>query len=872
MPDLRVKRAGLGARISALARSFVGISDLRVKRAGLGARISALARSFVGISDLRVKRAGLGARSSALIRSVLRKVLRVKRAGLGARSSALIRTVSLFTFSPFHFLFLGLHFSLFTFLDHFSIFTCVKRLVFLYMPDLRKVLRVKRAGLGARSSALIRTVSLFTFSPFHFLILGLHFSLFTFLDHFSIFTCVKRLVFLYMPDLRVKRAGLSARISALTRFVRSWLVWLFLVCMYGKDTLFTFSPFHFLILGLHFSLFTFLDHFSIFTFLSLIEMWGVLWKNWYVLSCLGTGWGKVWSTMGRLYLYRMLKVRMRMILGMWMLNRMLLIWWALFEEWSRANLEEKLVNLVCFEIEGCECGLNLRWVWYWGWKWVRRGAIFMWKGGVCWIQVGLWDCEKWEKKVIYVKDRYRCWWEVRRINKGPICVYKWIRIVTRIWKKDRLKGMGGKWDGIVQDRVRRSMGGWTGERWFNKVERLTVVDMMRGIELYKGKFEIKGVVLSKQALRNMWVGLEGEVRREKKKVTWLVVIGAMGHWELMELEADWDNIEEIVCGHKWVVMNSYGFDGSDLTSKIIIAWMKDLKYNYRVINMSVQEKVDVYTCGYHVLRWIRNYRGSLFTQAMKEIEKGKYESPSLLTVAWIKQVYEDFGYVIGKRKDNKEMWSLKKREAKRMPQWRRERARGFVLEKELRREQRLLKESLPDEIKLINKEEINRNKGKLKKKWTWEVCSNNIGGNMLGKLGEIGEWLEEGEESNRMVMMLQETGVSSETWEKNSVKGLCRSRLPEYEILHNGGRGVNTAGVGILVHNNMRGMVERDKIIRDDEGRFIAVPWRVEEKVKWWFVSVYAPSERMFMCKGERKPKEFFYQQTLRSLMGVLGR
>ena len=141
--------------------------------------------------------------------------------------------------------------------------------------------------------------------------------------------------------------------------------------------------------------------------------------------------------------------------------------------------------------------------------------------------MGQWDCEKWEKKVIYIKDRYRCWWEVRKINKGPLCVYKWIRIVTRVWKKDRLKGMGGKWDGIVQDRVRRSMGGWTGERWFNKVERLTVADMMRGIELYKEKFEIKGVVLSKQALRNMWVRLEGEVRREKKKVTWLVVIGAM---------------------------------------------------------------------------------------------------------------------------------------------------------------------------------------------------------------------------------------------------------------------------------------------------------------------------------------------------------
>ena len=85
-------------------------------------------------------------------------------------------------------------------------------------------------------------------------------------------------------------------------------------------------------------------------------MWGVLWKNWYVLSSLGTGWGKVWRTMGRLYLYRILKVRMRMILGMWMLNRKLQIWWALFEEWSKANLEEKLVNLVCFEIEGCECG------------------------------------------------------------------------------------------------------------------------------------------------------------------------------------------------------------------------------------------------------------------------------------------------------------------------------------------------------------------------------------------------------------------------------------------------------------------------------------------------------------------------------------
>ena len=113
------------------------IDDLRVKRAGLGARNSALARSvstyfvvtyslFTFLHDLRVKRAGLGARSSALIRSILRKVLRVKRAGLGARISALIRTV----------------------------FFCVKRVVFLDAPDLR----VKRAGLGARISALIRSV------------------------------------------------------------------------------------------------------------------------------------------------------------------------------------------------------------------------------------------------------------------------------------------------------------------------------------------------------------------------------------------------------------------------------------------------------------------------------------------------------------------------------------------------------------------------------------------------------------------------------------------------------------------------------------------------------------------------------------------
>ena len=45
-------------------------------------------------------------------------------------------------------------------------------------------------------------------SPWYtlFLFLGLHFSLFTFWDHFSIFT-----------DLRVKRAGLGARISALAR-------------------------------------------------------------------------------------------------------------------------------------------------------------------------------------------------------------------------------------------------------------------------------------------------------------------------------------------------------------------------------------------------------------------------------------------------------------------------------------------------------------------------------------------------------------------------------------------------------------------------------------------------------------------------------
>ena len=198
--------------------------------------------------------------------------------------------------SPWYtlFVFLGLHFSLFTFLDHFSILT----------TDLR----VKRAGLGARSSALVRSlvvnlcnkndvvreytmweglmvvVILVIFphnpplgawvdkylaeqpllpSPWYtlFLFLGLHFSLFTFWNHFSIFTCVKRLVFLYMPDLRVKRAGLGARISALIRSVKSWLAGLFLVCRYGKDTLFTFSPFHFSILGLHFSLFTFLGHF-----------------------------------------------------------------------------------------------------------------------------------------------------------------------------------------------------------------------------------------------------------------------------------------------------------------------------------------------------------------------------------------------------------------------------------------------------------------------------------------------------------------------------------------------------------------------------------------------------------------------------------
>jgi len=136
--------------------------------------------------------------------------------------------------------------------------------------------------------------------------------------------------------------------------------------------------------------------------------------------------------------------------------------------------------------------------------------------------------------------------------------------------------------------------------------------------------------------------------------------------------------------------------------------------------------------------------------------------------------------------------------------------------------------------------------------------SNNINGGLLrpDKVNQLASWMRY---EKPAVLMLQETHMSAEEGDEAIFQACLDKEAPGYTLFSAACADMRQRGVAVIMDSKLVPLVRKDRVIRDVQGRYIAVPCRslVKGQTIWW-ISIYAPAES--------KEKEGFYHKELKKL------
>jgi len=273
-----------------------------------------------------------------------------------------------------------------------------------------------------------------------------------------------------------------------------------------------------------------------------------------------------------------------------------------------------------------------------------------------------------------------------------------------------------------------------------------------------------------------------------------------------------------------------------------------------IISTGVQKGNNDRTCGYTVLRWAKIIKEKgLLSKKYIQVE-GEIESTL--------QILEELHHKTGRNRIYRKE-GVKVIRAKETSQQKEQKRKAYLMRRKIglvlpRKVTAFHNEWIMEETQTKEKRQKKTNKGtKYKEVWTNEkgniwMMSTNLRGGMLEKIAPLSMWIRK-KPTMPSVITLQETWLLESERQNKTIQKVVNKWMPEYRFWETTEIASRQKGVGILISRQLESLICHEKIIIDEEGRFIFIPMLTGVPgQKLWIGSVYGPAKD--------KEKEDFYK------------
>ena len=404
---------------------------------------------------------------------------------------------------------------------------------------------------------------------------------------------------------------------------------------------------------------------------------------------------------------------------------------------------------------------------------------------------------KWIRKG---KDSKLVWipkiWEERKASITP---KDWLiekGTTNKQVNKEKFKTGGGNklWNKVRQRAI--------GKEWWGCIPRLSAADL--ALWLLIKNINIK-IIAAPQI--KTWLLQE--------QVNMYAILNLGNHWTIIQR----------VSSCTGIVWDTYGISDKP---KYIYKTLKELNNTgimLNIISTGIQKGNNDRTCGYTVLRWVNLIKEKgLLSKKFIQIE-GEIEATL--------QILEELHQKTGRNRIIKKNRKVEKDTPKETRQQKEEKKKRFLMRKGVGLVSKRLTAALHAEWVLEEEQTQEKRKkrektSKCRKQWVndqgniW-MMSTNIRGGMLDKIAHLSVWI--GQQSTMpSVIALQETWLLESERQNKTIQMVVNKWLPEYRFWGTTEIANKQKGVGLLISRQLEGLICHEKIIMDEEGRYIFIP------------------------------------------------